>query len=99
MKFLSASTDAPRARDCKRQMLATVSPYESEYRIYFNHRDEERTDSMMMGEDTEEPQTVLVPTADFVAVQADHEPTDEEWRMVLAEQGYTEEQITAILSE
>lgn len=48
--------------------------------------------------DNEEHVTEEIPCADFVAVQADHEPTDEEWRLVLTEQGYTDERIDVILS-
>jgi hypothetical protein len=42
---------------------------------------------------------VAVPCADFVAIQADHEPTADEWKNILSENGFTEEQIDVILAD
>lgn len=93
--FLNESTDIPRGIDVKKMTLPVPKPGIDEYRRYFNHRikEVEKTDV-----DNEEHVTEEIPCADFVAVQADHEPTDEEWRSVLTEQGYTDERIDVILS-
>jgi SOS response regulatory protein OraA/RecX len=34
-----------------------------------------------------------------VSAQADHEPTDDEWRETLAEQGFSSEKIEEIIEE
>lgn len=100
IKFLGASKDMPREKGVKRLTLPVPTPEQWEYRIFFNHRDEEHEEVTTDAETGE--QSVVkktIPTAEYVSVQADHDPTDEEWTEVLAEQGYTEEQITNILSE
>jgi hypothetical protein len=40
---------------------------------------------------------VTIPVADYVSVQADHEPSDEEWREALSENGFSDEEIDKIL--
>lgn len=106
VRFLCVSTDAPRAASEKRVKMPVPHPQMDEYRVYFNHREVEVFPAAYAGDQEEitgevdalsqSPQ--LVPTADYVSVQADHEPTDEEWSEVLSERGYTEEQISAILN-
>lgn len=100
IQFLGASTDSPRERETKRMTLPVPTPEQWEYRIFFNHRDEER-EEVTTDEETGEQSVVTktVPTAEYVSVQADHEPTDDEWTEVLALNGYTAEQITNILSK
>lgn len=95
IKFLCVSTDAPHAKENVRETLPLPDPYLNEFRFYFNYREEERQDAMM--DEDEESQIVLVPTADYISVQANHEPTDEEWKAVMQEGGLTEEQIEGIL--
>lgn len=106
IKFLCASTDAPRAASEKRVKMPVPHPQMDEYRVYYNHREVEVLPEANAGDPDETTGEVdalsqspqLVPTADYVSVQADHEPTDEEWSKVLSEQGFTEEQISAILN-
>lgn len=94
MMFLNELTDIPRGIEVKKMTLPVPNPGMNEYRRYFNHRtiEQERIE-----EGNEQHVTEEIPCADFVAVQADHEPTDEEWRDVLSENGYSEERITTIL--
>lgn len=94
--FLNESTDMPRSIEVKEMTLPVPHPGMNEYRRYFNHRiiEQEKTE-----EDSEQHVTEEIPCADFVAVQADHEPTNEEWREILSENGYSEERITLILSK
>lgn len=95
LKFFGASTDMPREIEVKRMKLSVPQPGIDEYRRFYNHREVEQEETT---EDKEQRAIVLIPSADFVAVQADHEPTDEEWRTVLSENGFTKEQIDVILA-
>jgi hypothetical protein len=96
IKFLTASTDMPRGAESKREKLPVPQPQMDEYRIYYNHRTIERD---ITEEETGEPESVSVPAADFVSVQADHEPTDAEWREVLSENGFDDTTIDTILAD
>ncbi len=44
-------------------------------------------------------ETTQIPVADFVSCLYDTEPTDQEWRVLLSANGYTEGQIDEILAE
>lgn len=46
---------------------------------------------------TDKPKMVTVITASFVSAENETEPTDEDWKMVLTANGYTEEKINEIL--
>jgi hypothetical protein len=98
VKFLTASTDSPRGAEVKKMTLPVPNPQENEYRRFYNHRDEE-SEEVKTDEDSGEPVvvSVTIPVADYVSVQADHEPTDEEWREVLSENGFSDEEIDKIL--
>ena len=100
MKYLGKSTDSPRGADVKKQTLPLSQPGTDEHRRYWNHREEERTAPGETAGETGEPsgETVKVPTADFVAVACDHEPSDEEWTECLTENGFTAKEIKAILA-
>ena len=95
VKFLGVSTDMPREKEVKTMILPVPQPGINEYRRLYNHREVEQEET---AEDNEQRAIVAVPCADFVAVQADHEPTVEEWRTVLSENGFTDEQIDVILA-
>lgn len=95
VKFLGVSTDMPREKEVKTMKLPVPQPGIDEYRRFYNHREVEQEETE---EDNEQRAIVAVPCADFVAVQADHEPTVEEWRTVLSENGFTDEQIDVILA-
>ena len=97
MKFLIESTDTPRSADVKKMELPVPAPGINEYRRFFNHREVEQSQGGTDG-DSEQPVTVLVPCADYVAVQNPVEPTDEEWTECLTENGYTAEKIALILA-
>ena len=100
VKFLCASTDMPRSAEVKKMTLPVPQPEQNEYRRFYNHRNVEE-DQVTTDVETGEPVTksVSIPVADFVAVQADHEPTTEEWTTVLLENGFTEEDAQTILAE
>jgi hypothetical protein len=93
VKFLTESTDTPHNASVKVQTLEIPDPGKNEYRRYFNQRS---VTGKQVVDDKEV--TVDIPCADFVSVQADQEPTDEEWTEVLTEAGYTSEKITEILN-
>lgn len=95
VKFLGVSTDMPREKEVKTMKLPVPQPGIDEYRRFYNHREVEQEET---AEDNEQRAIVAVPCADFVAVQADHEPTAEEWRTVLLENEFTSEQIDVILA-
>lgn len=95
VKFLGVSTDMPREKEVKTMILPVPQPGINEYRRLYNHREVEQEET---AEDNEQRAIVAVPCADFVVVQADHEPTVEEWRTVLSENGFTDEQIDVILA-
>ena len=99
MKYLGKSTDSPRGAEVKRQTLPLPKPGTDEYRLYYNHREEEREEPGETDAATGEPTsgTVQVPTADYVAASCDHEPTDEEWTELLTAEGFTATQIKKIL--
>ena len=97
MKFLIESTDTPRSADVKKMELLVPPPGINEYRRFFNHREVEQSQGEI-DEDSGQPVPVLVPCADYVAVQNPVEPTDEEWRECLTEVGYTAEKIDLILA-
>lgn len=107
VKYLNAGIDAPRNEDVKRLKMPVPHPEEDEYRLFYNHRLEEvpapegdGPDGIEGGPDARSQGPSLVPTADFVSVQADHEPTDEEWRTVLKEEGdFSDEEIDVILGQ
>ncbi len=88
VKFFCESTDSPRESGIVSLTLPVPSPGLCEYRRYFNHRNEDQE---------QEEGTVSVPVADFVAVIADHEPSEAEWEAVLQKEGYLGEQITNML--
>lgn len=91
MTFLGGSKDAPREfADGKRQTLARPNPGINEHRIYYDHHSED----FVNGEEVSQ-----VPVAEFVSCLCADEPTDQEWRELLAANGYLEDQITAILAE
>lgn len=75
--------------------LPVPQPGIDEYRRFYNHREVELEET---AEDNGQRAIVAVPCADFVAVQADHEPTEEEWENVLSENGFEKEQIDIILA-
>lgn len=95
VKFLGVSTDMPREAEVKTMKLPVPQPGIDEYRRFYNHREVEQEET---AEGNEQRAIVAVPCADFVAIQADHEPTNEEWRTVLSENGFTDEQIDVILA-
>jgi hypothetical protein len=66
------------------------NPGANEHRIYFGHR----TEDIINGDETTQ-----IPVADFVSCLNDTEPTDQEWRVLLSNNGYTEGQINDILAE
>lgn len=96
MKFLEESTDTPREADVLKLELPVPNPGTNEYRRYFNHRTVQQSQNETIDGNTMEKQTT-VPCADYVAVLNDHEPTDDEWTTILSANGYTADQITAIL--
>lgn len=100
VKFLCASTDMPRSAEVKKMTLPVPQPEQNEYRRFYNHRNVEE-DQVTTDVETGEPviKSVSIPVADFVAVQADHEPTTEEWTSVLLENGFKEEDVQTILAE
>lgn len=101
MKYLGKSTDCPRGADVKKQELPLPQPGTNEYRRYYNHREEERIERDGIDAGTGEPQAervVKLPTADFVAVSCEHEPTDEEWTECLTANGFTSKEIKTILA-
>lgn len=95
VKFLGVSTDMPREKEVKTMKLPVPQPGIDEYRRFYNHREVEQEET---AEDNEQRAIVSIPCADFVVVQADHEPSDEEWQAVLSENGFTKEQIDVILA-
>lgn len=73
------------------------NPGIDEYRKYWNEHEVEQTDYSNMGEAGAKPKTITVLTASYVSVQADHEPTDDDWTECLTSAGYTEAKIKEIL--
>jgi len=73
------------------------NPGIDEYRKYWNEHEVEQTDYSNMGEADAKPKTITVLTASYVSVQADHEPTDDDWAECLKSAGYTEAKIKEIL--
>ena len=90
----------PRSAEVKKMTLPVPQPEQNEYRRFYNHRNVEE-DQVTTDVETGEPviKSVSIPVADFVAVQADHEPTTEEWTSVLLENGFKEEDVQTILAE
>lgn len=76
VKFLTASTECPREAGVKELMLPVPDPGMNEYRRYYNHR-------MRVSES--ESGNIEEPCADYVAVISDHNPTEEEWSLILSE--------------
>ena len=75
----------------------------NEHRKYFNHREEEREESLngeatVLGGSAAERKKVKIPVADYVAAANPTTPTDEEWTECLTDAGYDSEQIAVILS-
>lgn len=103
MKYLEKSTQTPCVitEEMKAQNVHLPLPHPGaldEWRRYWNERTETETASGM-GEDGEESATeTQVTRADYVAVQNETAPTDEEWTAVLKEQGFTATKIKKILS-
>lgn len=64
----------------------------SEYRLYFGARQVEQEQTV-----GDEVQMVEVTEYDYVSVLADHEPTDDEWKEVLMERGYTKTKAASIV--
>lgn len=89
----------PRAKEVKRMKLPLPNPGTDEYRLYFNHRDEQQ-EQVVPDPDSGEPviKDVSVPYADFVAAASETEPTDEDWTTLLKEQNYSDEEITKMLA-
>lgn len=99
MKFLEKSTQTPcqESEELKAQNVHMALPKpetEDEWRRYWNFRTEQETEQ---GEDGE-ASSVDVQRADYVAVQSETEPTDEEWTAILKEQGFTDSDIEKVLS-
>lgn len=97
MKFLIASTDTPHIKGVVKEHLPLPEPGVDEYRRYWNEHETQQTDYSTMMDPEAEPKTITVLTANFVSMQCDHEPSDEEWRQLLKEEGYNEEQINTII--
>lgn len=73
------------------------TPGIDEYRKYWNEHEVEQTDYSNMSEAGAKPKTITVLTASYVSVQADHEPTDDDWTECLKSAGYTDAKIKEIL--
>lgn len=97
MKFLTESTDTPHVKGVVNEYLPLPDPGIDEYRKYWNEHEVEQTDYSNMGKEGAEPKTITALTANFVSMQCDHEPSDDEWRQLLTEEGYSEEQIKEII--
>ena len=89
----------PRAKEVKRMKLPLPNPGTDEYRLYFNHRDEQQ-EQVVTDPASSEPvvKNISVPCADFVAAASETEPTEEDWTALLKEQNYTDDQITKMLA-
>ena len=94
VKFLVESTDAPHLATVKKETLKVPDPGMNEYRRYFNQRLEDVSQP-----DGNEGQTITqINRADYVAIVADHDITDDEFKSCLSESGYSNEQITSIFA-
>lgn len=79
--------------------LPVPAPQMNEFRRFYNHRDVPQ-EEVVTDPQTGEPsiKTVTIPTADYVSIQADHDPSDEEWADVLTANGFTSEEVQQILN-
>lgn len=96
MKFLAESSVVPAgALTNNREKLPLPSVQEAdEYRVYHNKHKEMQYSTDEDGNDIEEEVTVY----DYVSVLCDHEPSDDEWRELLTERGYSNTAINKILT-
>ena len=98
MKFLAESVDAPHVGGVKNERLPLPNPGVDEYRRYWNEHEERHTeyDTDSVSGDVMRAEVVEL-AASFVSASCDHEPSDEEWRECLLEEGYPEKQVATIL--
>lgn len=98
MKFLEESTNTPHTSGVRREKLLRPNPGVDEYRVYWNEHEVEIEDNSEQSKNpTDEPKKKKVLSANYISAENEIEPTDEDWRKLLTDSGYPEEQINEIL--